>query len=270
MYESIQDVVQAILPDQVSGKQHWQRLRGDVWLAHCLRVTGLSPHAFAKDHLEEDGKASKLIYKWLSGSSSPTPASAAKVDPPVPGALWLYRVLELFESKPRSTRNVEAFLKTCCRKEDASTGLPGWIWTFPGQEETTHVTCRGDSSALVERGDLWGFLGIVALVREAEARSDSEAHLARSMDMYRALPAAIRTPCVTPSAQVLKDCVDSIRVRMPFSAIMFDVDWDVVDRQSADPDYEPCRLLRRREFTPPYGFVMNDDPIVRPHRAGRQ
>ncbi len=206
--------------------REWRQLRGSLSLNYWLSVAGVSPYRFANDYLDDATANSKLIYKWMANKTWPTRNAALKVaglgNPParkrIPEALWFFDAFILFKNQPCPKRRVKALLESCCRQVEIH-GKVKFQWQFPTSLNTiTLVDEIHDTEALVQRKDFWGFFGIVALVRDAEARRDYRAHVARCKDMYRALPAAADVPWVTPSASLLRACADELRSRVLLSS----------------------------------------------------
>lgn len=94
---------------------------------------------------------------------------------------------------------------------------------------------QDDSGGLAKLGDIWGLTAIVALVRQAEIAGDVLLHIELSKDMYRALPGILKLPWIAPSTELLQDCINQIRARVPLTEVMFDVDWSIIARHTADP-----------------------------------
>jgi len=207
--------------------KEWRQLRGSLSLNYWLNVAGVSPYRFANDYLGDVVANSKLIYKWMDNKTWPTRNAALKVAglwktpacKQIPEALWFFDAFILFKNQPCPKHRVKALLESCYRQVEIHDKVK-FQWQFPTSPNTiTLVDEIHDTEALIQRNDFWGFFGIVTLVRDAEARRDYRAHVALCKGMYRALPAAVDVPWVTPSASLLRACVDELRRRVLLSAI---------------------------------------------------
>lgn len=140
-------------------------------------------------------------------------------------------------------------------------------WQFPndqilrlqGRPDTAVTTL--DSAGFVARGDVFGFFGILALVREAENDPEGLSHIEHSKNLYRALPSVGKLPWFNKDLEELKHLIDTIRSRKVITAMAFTVDWDVINRQIEDPFHEPKREFRERDPIT-YMFAEIEDPII--------
>ncbi|WP_332940343.1 hypothetical protein [Lysobacter sp. CCNWLW3] len=183
--------------------------------------------------------------------------SARSLERRVPGTSKYFQLpfYELMANEPTSVRHVRRIID---RYRSRSTG--GHVWKFPDGAET-FTMLRDDTGPLVARGDIWGFFGIVALVKLAEANSDAIAHAERCKDLYRAMPAVLKAPWTAPARELLRQCVEGMQARMPLSLLLFDVDWEIIDALAANPMYQPAREKRSRD-PETLRFVEHDDPIL--------
>jgi hypothetical protein len=118
-----------------------------------------------------------------------------------------------------------------------------------------------NSDALMQRGDIFGFMAILATVREAEATGNGESHFVFCADLYRAIPAILKFPWLNEHFELFKECIVSIHHRMWTSRLLFSVDWEVIQRQILDPTFETERDRRRRD-PESFRFIELEDPIV--------
>ncbi|WP_189442458.1 hypothetical protein [Rhodanobacter panaciterrae] len=213
--------------------------------------------AFAERFVHRGRTESNLVTKWKAGSTLPSRSSAVMLEKHLPSTLHMFDLplYELLGDRALPAHQVEDVITSLRQKVDM-----GWEWRFPGSPSGYYNALPNDSSALASRGDLWGFIAIVALVRQAEIQGDELSHLLLSMDMYRALPAALKLPWIAPSTELLQECVNSVRRRMPISAVMYDIDWPVIARHVADPNYEPG--YERRIDPATRKTIEFEDPIL--------
>ncbi len=240
-----------------------KELRTRVSLAYALHETGLGLNAFAKKYLSHHEGRSGLVYKWIQGRSL-TNRSVMRLDSRIPGIAGVHGLplYELLEDRPISLARVKRLLDVY--RGRSSSFIP---WIFPNDDELkvqgryVPVSVRQDSSRLFMRGDIYGFTAIVGLVREAEAKGNSEEHLLYCADMYRALPAVARIPWIAPHLDLLSACVQDVHARSLFSLMMLGVNWDIIRRQVEAPVHETMR--ERRPKHPLTGrFIDLEDPVV--------
>lgn len=193
----------------------------------------------------------------MKGTTQPTPLSARSLEKHVPGSLMYFQLpfYELMADDPRSVRHVRRVIDSF-----RSRSAGGYLWRFPSGTDT-FTMFRDDTGPLVARGDIWGFFGIVALVKLAEATADAIAHAERCKNLYRALPAVLKVPWAAPARDLFRQCLEGMQARMPLSLLLFDVDWEIIDALAASPMYQPCREKRPRD-PETLRFVEYDDPIL--------
>ena len=163
---------------------------------------------------------------------------------------------ELLADRPLPAPFVSKVIRSLRKENDY-----GWEWRFPGSTARCFSIRQDDSGGLAKLGDIWGLTAIVALVRQAEIAGDVLLHIELSKDMYRALPGILKLPWIAPSTELLQECINQIRARVPLTEAMFDVDWSIIARHTADPAYESDR--ERRSIDPQTGrFIDFEDPIL--------
>lgn len=238
-------------------------LRGRAWLSQALHQSGLDIRSFAARHVYGDRSESNLVDKWVSGSVSPTKQSVRLVEKTLPGSAWVFHLplWRLLVGRPLGPRETKKIASRCLAV------YPGVkLWRFPGDAEgdtavRTPPVIYPDVQGLVARGDLWGFIGAIIRVREVEALGEALAHCEASKYMFRALPGALRLPWLRPHAAELLQCLNCVRSRMFYSAIMYDVDEEVILRQADDPAHQPWREARRLDPLT-HRFEDIEDPIL--------
>jgi hypothetical protein len=236
----------------------WKQLRGMVWLDYAIHRSEITGSEFASRYLRSpSGRQTDALQRWLTGKAHPERVSAIKLERVLPGTLevfdWpLFPLLDRAElSEAKIASLMARFVKwayppglTCFEFPNASP----IVWT-------------GDSTLAVARGGIWGLTLAIWAARQAEVRFDEHAHLEHCHNMYRALPKVLQNPWVTRARPLLKECLEDVRSGFLYSKMMFDVDWDVINRQVADPTFEPCRERRPRDPRT-LRFVDIEDPIL--------
>lgn len=235
-----------------------RNLRSRAWLDHALLTCGLPLDEFAYTYVYRGRSRSNLVRKWFAGEAIATNYSVEQVEKHLPGSAWAYNhpLFTLIEDRALSKRQI---LKLLSPYLDSARGN---IWAFPRDKLLAHEYGRSsvstyDTYSLVKRHDLWGFMAIVGLVRLAELSNNDLLHCECCCDMYRALPAALAVPWLSGHADLLTTCIQRIRRRVVVSQIMFDVDWDLLDRQTAN-------LVASLRLCRPSGAVPHvyEDPIL--------
>lgn len=237
-------------------------LRSNCWIAFVMQHCG-SLEAFA-DALYEGKADSKLIGKWRKGTHVPTRSSALKLEKIAPGGIALFDLplWKLLENRPLGIKEIDRLMSPF--RYDPKCWWQ--YWSFPNDFEPGRelrsggLMIRHDLDGLFQRGDIYGFTAIVAAVRTCEAQGDA-LHGEACAAMYRALPALYKAPWFAGQRELLESCLHQIRSRVWSSLIKFDIDWDVINRQVEDPEYEPKRELRKRDPVT-LRFQDLEDPIL--------
>lgn len=221
----------------------------------------------AMQAIYKDRDHSGLHEKWLTGKTALSRVSAEKLDRIALGTLEVFDLplFPLLSDLPMSEEDVFDLLSTYRRARDSSAGpMP---WKFPDEPERLErrdfspVMSVTDTASLFLYGTAHSFSALLGIVRVAESRRDIELHVRASQDLYRALPFILRAPWFKESREELIALLDRLRSKVPLSARLFDVDWDVVSRQETDVAISLCRWKRPR--CPDTGrFVDLEDPIL--------
>ena len=261
---TVQDMLSSLKPHRRSHRTDAKVLQGLVWLDHSLYLAELDLSNFAQKFLDHHTDRSGLIYKWANGKAAPNDETRRRIDKKLPGSCAVYDLplFSLLDPRPLSKNQVSKLL--AIYKAPDSDLFP---WKFPNDDEMeTQNRCartmiRDDSTALLSRGDIYGFTVIIGLVREAEAKGDMNALLVHLTNAYRAFPAVARIPWYRNHANLLRKCVDTIRYRNYVVGMTFDVDWTVISKQINAAEHE---MLRERCPRDPKTrrFILPEDPIV--------
>lgn len=243
---SIAEQLNELTGTRESNRDSADVLRSLVTLKYGLRATGLSPTAFGKKYVDRSiDTGATLVRKWASGKTAAGPRSIARLESAVPGIYALYKhpVFDLLRNREIGRRRITSLLS---RFQNPTGKFPPWWF---GDEYTRlpelrfiPIVLRDDTSALWQRGDLDGFTVILGLVREAEAIGDTDAHIHRVADLYRAFAAVARIPWFRPYVLLLRWCVQRIHLRNPISFFWWRINWNVIYSQIRAPTFETARL----------------------------
>jgi len=266
MFKSIEDVIDGYLDRKNLRARKARLLRARAWWSKAVAVSGLSPTKFARERVDKGDSKSNLELKWKAGTL-PNLTTVERVSHGLSGVLEVFKhpLFVLLEDRPMTKREVRSIVHPfLVHRNGIST------WEFPNDKELqdrlywTPPSSETDTYQLLMRGDLWGFMALVGLVRDAEAKIEVEQHVIFAKDMVRAIPAAAQfhEDWLRPHASLLCECVDALCKRMPMTRVAFNVDWKLIARQVDDPDMEPIhgsRLKSRRDLSG--SWPLYQDPI---------
>lgn len=212
------------------GREQWRIVRGRVWLAYCLFVSKATPYQFAVDYLADDFAFSKLIFKWAKETSSPSRSSALRVaglpskrhqkpSKSLPDSIWLFDAMSLLRPDIRSGRRITLLINN--RSCQLISGK--WKWSFPDGACSESITNnRYDTRALEDRSDIWGFLAIICLMREAELMRHSKAHVELFKASHRILSAGLKPEWASAFESDIKSLLSPLRGRVLLTAVTLD------------------------------------------------
>ncbi len=228
-------------------------LRGYVWFQYVLWRMDWN-HKDMEKYQSNDSR-NTLAWKWLNRKASPSDRWVNELAEEVPESRRLYDLplWRLLEDKELSIATIDSLMADYCTGDEI---LP---YRFPDDDLTNTdrkpvVVERKDSHGLFERGDIYGFMAIVALVREAEVLAnktkvtepskenlDHEYHMS---NLYRALPALGKFNWLRPDFWLLCRVVRLLHNRVDYTSQHLGVNWDIVDGQRMCPYFTPYRNAR--------------------------
>ena len=265
--KALGDLIKELTGEKRVRIQDWRRLQTKVVLSFAQSQASMSLPDLAAASIYGSRTKSGLHEKWAGGQATVSPGSAKRLDRVAPGSLECFELplFPLLAQEPISEPEIYERLEPY-RRQDSSTRafLP---WRFPDEVERLKrrdyipVMSVTDTSNLFLYGTPHSFSVLLGLARLAESKGDLMLHVAAFRDIYRALPFLLRGQGFREHRDELIEQLDGVRGRVPLSASLFDVDWDVVSRQEADTTIELCRWKRPR--CPATGrFVDLEDPIL--------
>lgn len=243
-------------------------LKGQAWLSYVLLKYDLTLRELASACFKQNQNALALLYKWKSGKVIPSKGSVNLVAAELPGSNWVYDLplFDFLSARSLTTKKVRKLVAPYVNEE----GFPAW--NFPGDDKTdvpfenrrplvfTHM----DSPSLLARGDLYGFIGLLSLVRERElslnTRYDQFLYVSFFADMVRATSSVARLPWMRDHWELLKICIDSMYMKnlLLFQTLL--IDWSVIERQKNEAEFEPCAPIRALK-NGTQGWKDIEDPI---------
>lgn len=208
------------------------------WLDFSYCCSQVQSHAAFSRQLmgADDDEPPRTVRDWRAGRHSADRQSVVDVDQKLSiCTVWLYLLpmVSLLTLRKWSVPDVLELLAPYI----VHNAYGELRWQFPNDEvlrengRLPYPCAFDDTTHLVERGDICGFMAILGLIRLAEAQRDGDRHSAYSRDLYRAIPAIAREPWLQPRVDVLLDLIERVLHRVPLSTITFRVRWDVVRGQ---------------------------------------
>ena len=237
------------------GKDPADVLRTWVWLEAAFLEHGKSRSDVA-DSLSARANSpgarnepTGIVNKWLKGKHVAKPHSVAKLAKVLCGSDEVYHlpVFDLLRNKRIKKSQLNQWVKPY---RTTWNGLEFWEFPQHRYKESGELLFRAnllnDSKSLLQRGDIYGFIGILYLVRKAEADNDVELHLEFMKDAYTAFPAAFRHPNFRPRWRQFYDCLFWVHARVPMSLTLCRPKKSVLESQIYADQHTPCRVLRPR------------------------
>lgn len=264
---ALADLVLALTNKKRARVGEWHGLRTALTLSCAQHKTGFTLAGLAEKSIYVSRTRSGLHEKWADGQAMLSRISAMKLEKIAAGTLETFDLplAPLLAKEPLSEARIYKLLSRYRRGPEGSDGL--LPWRFPDEAERMKkkdfnlITSVTDTTNLFLYGTPHSFSVLLGLARLAESRRDLMLHVRAFQDIYRALPFVLQIPWFSENRSKLIDLLHKTRCRMPLSAILFDVDWEVISRQEKDPSIELCRWQRPR--CPTTGrYVDLEDPIV--------
>ena len=236
-----------------------------IWLENIFRLTRMNSAEFQEWHAG-DNESSNIVLKWLKGKTCVTQTTVNRIETRLNihsddiFNLPLYRLLE---NKPLTLTEIKKLIKPYDTQETMRVA-----WRFPNDEDlyskrlARPILHRDDSNSLAERGDLYGFIAILALVRESEAINDCESHLFHMSNLFRALPGACRKQPFYRRWKELLGLIITIQTRKMTTYGLIKPDKGILESQIKAKQHIMLREMCPRD--PITGrFILPEDPVIR-------
>lgn len=238
------------------------RLQAGVWLQYAIHKLG-SAAELAKV-VCRDREDSHLVAKWQKAIHLPSRSTVRKLERLVQGGLALFDLplWKLLENRRLDLKQIDRLMSPFRSGRNDGDGY----WKFPNDDELREsgrfggIWWRDELEQLRQRGDIYGFTAIVAAVRTLEVYG-ADSHCEACAYTYRMLPSLYKFPWFASQRHLLEPCLDTLRRRSRMCWVRFDVDWDVINRQTLDPAFEPKRELRKIDPAD-LRYVDLEDPIL--------
>lgn len=213
-------------------------LRGKAWLSFVLHALDTTPAQFSDRFLEgRKGGHASLVHKWLRGLTLPSTQTVIRISKEIPGSYELYSLplWDLLIDRPLSRAAIAKIISLYWVEDDETLNH----WKFPrsgfaaGEWQRPPISRYGGEDLML-RGDLYGFVALLALIREAEIYGPADNHWQLSIWIYRAIPAVAQLPWLRPHFELLKTCIQNIHARVVTSTYLVEVNWDVIEKLIGD------------------------------------
>jgi|GEM_PF-1078244 len=246
---TVAETLLQIRGERLSSKDPADVLRTRIWLETIFREHRLSRRDVMKLLFNKGGFQSGIVLKWLKGHPSVKPRNVIKLAGVLPGSDFVYHLplFDLLRNKPMKKSQLDQLIKVYCTPSG-----PLQFWQFPQPESggsNKFPIPPGflfDSNALFERGDYYGLMGILYLVRKAEAENKPDEHLDYLKDAYRALPGACRHHYFRTRWRELYRCVFAIHSRVPTSLMLLRPKLSIIESQVTARTHITQRASRPR------------------------
>ena len=219
-------------------------LRTRIWIESILHEQRISVKELSS--IFYSGKESTgTVMRWLKGRQSAGPNSVKKIAEVFPDSDEIYNlaVFDLLESEISKGR-IHQLLKTYTHNSHPAT------WKLPpfkaGNHERSILICKDDSEQLFQRGDIYGFMAILILLREAELNNDVIRHEIYLKDAYRAFPGFCRDKRFKKRWEEFYASLVHIHYNMYSSARLVEPKKEVIKAQIFAKEHRTFRLLRPR------------------------
>ncbi|WP_288131583.1 hypothetical protein [Microbulbifer sp.] len=171
------------------------------------------------------------VKNWAAGKHVASSSSVMKVEREFPNSskIFFLPIFDLLKTQING-KLIHKLFKVHIEK------FPQRTWNFPELEFFHYTTkppsiYRDNFSHLFEFGGVYGFIGILMLLREAEVQSDATKHFEILEYAYKAFPGFSRHPDFIDYWREFLDALLSIHVNLFTSAMLIQPKEDVIERQ---------------------------------------
>jgi hypothetical protein len=141
----------------------------------------------------------------------------------------------------------------------------GDLWSFPEDAESDEPNRRlvhsGDFERLYERGDAFGFLGLVASYRIAHLSKSVDSQWLAATYMVMALPGFCRSPNVREHWKLVTAITQDLLQLLPDCVMPIHMDIDILRDQIFALTHEPCRSLREQRKRSGMPVAPPENPV---------
>lgn len=178
----------------------------------------------------------KLAYRWQAGKSAITNRLLKRVAREVEGTQFVFALATLLRKKRLSVPGARSVVAPLWTRTDGSRN-----WMLPclhadsaaGGALTSYAW--DDSASLMQRGDFYGFLAILTLLRESVTLSRSRAYQ-YARDLYAILPSVCRISWVREDTDLLLQSIEDMGRGLRWAPFfLVGIDWNAFREEILAP-----------------------------------
>lgn len=248
MKKSIQDILMSLNRRTACKTSSLKKLQTISWIKTTFHDYKVSPETLQSNVFKkgDDDDASGIVYKWLRGEHHASKTSVNRVAEQYPGSGDIFNspIFQLLENKRITKAKLEKIISPYLSEP------PLRIWHLPFDDQNVNglpvslITHEIDSDTLFQRGDIYGFMAILYLVRKAEIENDLSNHIFYMKDAYRAFPAFCKNRYFNHNWDDYLTALVKIQSRMSASLYLLIPDFDTIKRQALSQQLITLRVLR--------------------------
>lgn len=217
------------------------------------------------------------VRAWEAGDAPMSPGLAKRIDRRAQGTEFIYSATtNLLKEQRLSAPKAREAVRTLWEQTPL-----GRQWNLPSTDTCDRSSATlltyvwNDSAALASRGDIYGFLAILTLVRESTATNGRKCW-DYMRDLYIILPGVCRVSWVRQDTDLLLQCVEDMRnaFRWHCKFPPFFVDWNGFREEISSPrpwsdvppwivDFATKRATVNRQLRRPVPLVEGVTPLPR-------
>lgn len=233
---------------RLNKKHHSEVLRTRIWLEQIFRTQRINRREFT-NIINPENEPTGIVLKWLKGEHTVKKNRVMRIAKTFEGSdsAYLLPMFELLKDKPYSKRTLDKLMAEYLADFG---GLK--CWKFPEAADNKNFALQpstipiSNTQGLIERGDVYGFAGILYLLRRAEAEKNTLLHLNYIQDAYQAFPGMCRTTPIRKRWEEALECLMIIHARVPTSLLLVRPNVDVIQKQIQAKTHITIRALRPR------------------------
>lgn len=235
----------------------WMQVRFKSWLASNGAVSENQIVAFAEKACGATGlDIAKLPKRWAAGKIAKT-STIKRIDAAFPGSGQVYflPLWKLLSGKSLSELAIKKLMI-----DYASPNPEMWLFPKFNMPNEKGVIFKDASADLADRGDIFGLMGILALMKAAERRRDAPSYCYHFTNLVRCLPWSAKEPWLAPQFGSLCRVVNAMWLSQLPIVERFRINWKLVHKQ----------FLKRHEYRPRVyrklgkdgRYIEYPDPII--------
>jgi len=262
MNKSIIEKLNKLTGRRRSNTNEIMKLRHDIWADELFidkKVSYIKLDKLLHSKLLKS-RRSNIAEKWFNRVHVIKPDHVEAVEELHKGSSCLYKLplWELLEDRPIGPKR----LKKLVEQWIFEGRIP--MWNLPeGQYGEPHLRLKfavEDVESLFRRADIYGFIGILYLLRLSEAKKEGLTHFNLIGVAYRALAGLCRHPGFKKYWRVFYEAVNKLQSRVPTSLLLLEGLPDIIEAQikasehiyHMEDNHPP--LLKYRYVEPEYPF----------------